>query len=400
MSPSLRLGLVSPRFEPVTAVGAEVQVRELARRLSARGHSVEVLTTCARDLWTWKNHYSPGLWQEKPFAVRRFPADPRRVRRRTLEIGAALRRGAALPPAEQEEWILSLGSSSALAGFLRDRGSGYDAFLFAPALSGTAFGAPPGALRRAVLLSALPCTPVGRLEVLRERYGPVPLVAVGSETEREAVRTALGHRRDRTLMAGAAVDPAPSYDPGGFRRRHGLEAPFLMYVGRRTAGKGVERLVEWAAAVAGGGGVDLRLVLAGEERVEVPAAARPFVVDLNFIEDQDRADGMAAALAVCQPSAAEGIALAPMEGWLAGRPVLADAAGAVTVERCRDGGGGLWYRDYGEFNESVRLLLEDGDRAALLGQQGRSYVQGRWTWRRCLDGIETALRAAAGEKGP
>ena len=65
MSGRLRLALVSPRFEPVTAVGAEVQIAELAGLLSRRGHRVEILTTCIRDDRTGKNHYHPGVYRKR-----------------------------------------------------------------------------------------------------------------------------------------------------------------------------------------------------------------------------------------------------------------------------------------------------------------------------------------------
>ena len=96
MSPPLRLTLVCPRYKPVTAVGAEVQIRNLAGRLADRGHRVQVLTTCARDTMTWKNHYHPGLSSEGAFTLHRFPVDPRPLSRRRLEIGWRIRRGEAV----------------------------------------------------------------------------------------------------------------------------------------------------------------------------------------------------------------------------------------------------------------------------------------------------------------
>jgi len=395
MSPSLRLALVCPRFEPVTAVGAEVQIKKLASLLSSRGHTVEVLATCVRDLMTWKNHYLPGLYDGEGFPVRRFPADPHRLSRRRLEIGVRISRGEKVTRDEQEQWIGGLGRSTALEEHITRRAGHFDAFLFAPALAGTTWGGLPAVAAKSVLLPALPDGPASRLPIVRELLSRAPAFLAGSPTEGDLIAAVSGASADRIIQAAAACGPAAEYDAGRFRRRHGIEVPFLFYTGRRTAAKGVPRLLSHVAALVGEG-VDIRLVLAGEERVPVPAEVRGFVLDMYFIEEEDKADGFAACLAACQPSAREGLGLAAMESWLAGRPVLAEAEGAVTRERCRTSGGGLWYRDSLEFGECVRFLLEEPESAASLGARGGRYVREHWSWERALPQVEEALAAAAG----
>jgi len=402
MSRPLRLSLVCPRFEPVTAVGAEVQIKVLAGLLAARGHQVEVLTTCVRDTMTWKNHYHPGLSSEGPFTLRRFPVDPRPLSRRRLEIGWRIRRGEAVGRADQEEWFSGLGFSSALCDHIA-RGAGKnDAFIFSPALAGTTRGGMSAAGRSSILLPALPDLPASRLELTGEILGSAAALLAGSEAEADLIAGVADIPRDRILLAGAACADAPGYDAERFRRRHGLEVPFLFTAGRRSPEKGVGRLVEYVTTLVRSGGIDLRLVVAGEEPLELPREARGCVLDLHFIDEQDKADGMAAALACCQPSRGEGLALAPMEAWLAGRPVLAEAGGAVTRERCRISGGGLWYRNVFEFEESVRFLLENEAEAAAMGLRGRAYVRSRWSWERAIVDIEGACRAArsGGAKEP
>ena len=69
-----RLGVVPPRFGPSVVGGAEIVLAEMARGLAARGWEVEVLTTCARDHFTWENVDPPGVTREGDLTVRRFPA--------------------------------------------------------------------------------------------------------------------------------------------------------------------------------------------------------------------------------------------------------------------------------------------------------------------------------------
>ncbi len=56
-----RLAFVPPRFGAEVIGGAEAVVREMATGLAARGWDVEVLTTCARDHFTWANEYDGGV---------------------------------------------------------------------------------------------------------------------------------------------------------------------------------------------------------------------------------------------------------------------------------------------------------------------------------------------------
>jgi glycosyltransferase involved in cell wall biosynthesis len=391
MSGSLDLRLVTPRLEPVTDCGVEVQIEEIARRLAERGHRVEILTTCVRDDVTWKNHYSPGATAVRGMAVRRFPVDPRLITRQSIESGWRIARGEKLAPVEEEAWLRSLGFSSALRDHVaRERGHA-DAFIFAPALAGTTLaGLPAAAGRRTLLLASLRDRPAARLGVTADLLRSASTLLAGSERERALIGTLSGVSSDRILLLGAAVAPAPEYQPERFRQRHGLEVPFLMFSGRRVPAKGVDRLLEYAAALVSDGGLDIRLVLTGAELIDIPGRVRNHVLDLHTISGQDKADGMAAALAFCQPATAEGLALAPMESWLAGRPVLAEERGAVTAERCRASGGGLRYRDAFEFEEAVRLLIEREDLAAEMGRRGKKYVEDRWSWERVITAVEEA----------
>jgi glycosyltransferase involved in cell wall biosynthesis len=372
MSRRLRLSIVLPRLEPVTAVGTEVLARGLSHRLAARGHRVEILTTCVRDSLIWRDHYDPGVTEERGVTVRRFPVDPRRTAQRALEAGARIRRGMPVARVDQEQWLASLGSSSALRDFIARKKTHVDAFLFTPALSGTTYLGIQAAAEKSLLLPALPDLPEARIEIVAETF-----------------------RRARAILASSEAE----YRPERFRERHGLDRPFLIFAGRRTAEKGLPRLLEYTAALVRDAGLDLRLVLMGTEVCAVPEIARDMVLDLGFLGEQDKADGLAAALALCQPSAFEGVALAPMESWLAGRPVLAEARGAVTRERCALSGGGLWYSNFFEFEEEVRLLLEREDLAHELGERGRRYAIEHGSWSRIIEGIEETCLSRSRQEG-
>ena len=54
------IAFVPPRYGPGVVGGAEAVLAEAARGLRDRGHPVEILTTCARDHYTWANEFPTG----------------------------------------------------------------------------------------------------------------------------------------------------------------------------------------------------------------------------------------------------------------------------------------------------------------------------------------------------
>ena len=52
-----KLAFVPSRYGKDVVGGAETVFRELAHGLAAKGWDVEVLTTCARDHFSWANEY-------------------------------------------------------------------------------------------------------------------------------------------------------------------------------------------------------------------------------------------------------------------------------------------------------------------------------------------------------
>ena len=55
----MKLACVVHRFGADIAGGSEGHCRLIAEHLAAQ-HDVTIVTTCARDHITWKNHYPPG----------------------------------------------------------------------------------------------------------------------------------------------------------------------------------------------------------------------------------------------------------------------------------------------------------------------------------------------------
>ena len=104
------------------------------------------------------------------------------------------------------------------------------------------------------------------------------------------------------------------------------------------------------------------------------------IIDLGFVDIQDKYDAYAAAEFFCNPSQMESFSIVIMESWLAGRPVLVNGKCPVTKDFAIQANGGLYYDNYAEFEECARYLMTHEKTAAGMGQNGRQYVLEHFRW--------------------
>jgi glycosyltransferase involved in cell wall biosynthesis len=374
----LRLAFVVPRYGADVVGGAETLVRGLAEHLAAAGNAVEVLTTCARDHLSWKNVLPEGASREAGVVIRRFPVQPRDTRRHAW-LQQRILRGSRLRPKDEARWVDESVGSAGLFAHLDRRQEDYDLVCFAPYLFGTTLRGVPRVPGRAVLIPCLHDEPFAHLGVVQDAFQVCRGFIFNSPPEAALAEKLYGIGDRPAGVVGLGFDPPPPNDPSAFRRRHGLEGPLLVYLGRKEAGKNVPLLIEYALRYRALRRSDLTLVLAGDGPVTAPPDTQG-VRDLGYLDTAAKAAAYAAATVVCQPSVNESFSIVLMEAWLAGTPVLVHARCAVTTHHVLSAGGGLTFEDFYEFAEALDLLLEDDERRRRLGAQGRAYVEAVYSW--------------------
>ena len=122
------------------------------------------------------------------------------------------------------------------------------------------------------------------------------------------------------------------------------------------------------------------LVLIGGGDIAIPESVKDDVYDLGFVSKQDKYNAMAAAALLCQPSHNESFSLVIMESWLCGRPVLVSSQCAVTKDFAKRSNGGLYFKDYFEFEGCVQYILQNPEAAAELGANGGAFVRENFEW--------------------
>jgi len=390
----VKLAFVSPRFGAGVLGGSEAVLAEAASGFASRGHEVEVLTTTAVDHYSWANERPEGASVESGLLVRRFGV-ARHPSRAALAAQLSVQAGRVPDIEHQVSWLGFHFSCPGLFEHLARCGTGYDAVVFAPYLFWSTTACLPLVADRAVFMPCLHDEAYARLDLVRPLLA-APALAWFLSAPEHWLAHRLGPVAGRHSVVGAGVVVPSGYDPAGFRARHGLSRPFLLYAGRREAGKGLSWLLR--ALAASGADIDLVVIGKGEPGsfVDVPPALAGRVFDLGFVEDSERDDAFAAALAYVQPSRVESFSRTVMESWLAGTPVLGLASNEVVAWHCRRSGGGLLFSDPASLASAVARLQGDGGLAGELGRAGRRYVVENYTWPVVLDRMEASLLACPG----
>jgi glycosyltransferase involved in cell wall biosynthesis len=389
-SGSLRLAFVTPRYGAGVVGGAETAVREAAAGLAARGHSVEVLTTCARDHYTWANEFAPGVERDGAVTLRRFETVAVRDLAPWAHLQGRLMRDDTLDEAEDRTWVNGRFRVPELYLYLAESARTYDAIVFAPYLFWSTLYCAAIAPDRTIMMPCLHDESYARLPSVRAALAGSAATWFLSEPEHQ-----LGHHLASLPaehpVVGCAVDIPATYDADAFRERHDLERPFVLYAGRREEGKGWQQVLRGFGAAVLRHRLPIDLVTFGVGDPQVPLGLEGRVVDLGYLEDAEVPDAFAAASAYLQPSANESFSRTIMEAWLAGTVVIANGASDVVTWHCERSGGGLLYRDELELGECLRFVAEAPKLAAELAGLGREYVLANYRWPQVLDAMEASL---------
>jgi glycosyltransferase involved in cell wall biosynthesis len=392
MTVARRIAFVSPRFADGSTVGgAETLLRNQALQMARAGRDVEFLATCAVNHFTWRNELPPGERTVAGLRVTYFPVDDGRDAAAFLRAQQAISRGRATAGRE-ETWLRHNVHSAALVEHLRAAGDRYDRVVVGPYLFGLTCRAAAVGPARTVLVPCLHDEPFARLAPVREMFRAVRTVMFNSAPERDLARRLYGTPGGGGFVVGMGLDDFSSDGPA-FRTARGLDAPYLLYCGRREPGKGTPMLLDYLTAFRARTGRDVKLALTGSGAVAAPAEMAPHVRDFGVLPEREKRDAMAGALAFCHPSSNESLGIVALESWLAGTPALVNAGSVVLVDHCRRSRGGLWFGNYPEFEEALLRLMDDEPLRRALGAAGRAYVLAEYSWKRILPRLAEALDA-------
>ncbi|MDP8217311.1 MAG: hypothetical protein P9M03_01150, partial [Candidatus Theseobacter exili] len=282
MSKVRRLAFVVPRFEPVSAGGAEVLTREFARRLIAKGNEVEIFTTCARNHFTWQNYYEEGRHSSDGLVINRFRVKDGRNVDLFLKLQSLIDRGIQLSTSEEKQWISESVTSPDLVNYLESNKNNFDVFFLIPYLFGLTYFTSFFAPEKTVLIPCLHDEGFARLGIFRDMFNRVKGVMFNAYPEQVLAEKLMGLPAEKGRVAGLGFEPGAGYNSSLFQNKFGIEEPFILFAGRRERGKNIHVLIEYFNCYKLNNPGDLKLVLLGTGEVDLPAGTKD-IIDLGYI---------------------------------------------------------------------------------------------------------------------
>lgn len=389
----MRIAFVAPFYGPGAAGGAEAECRHTALHLAKAGVDVHVLSTCLLDLQhDWNiNVHAVGLSSDGPIRVQRFRVEPADLTP-FAELNRRLLAGERLTSTEEEIFASLHITSFDLLRHLAHHASDYDRIIFIPYLFGTTLHGLPICGDRAILIPCLHDEGYARMNRVHRVFESARKIVFHTRAEQNLARRLFGPLAEKAAVLGEGVNADLASDPDAFRAKYHISEPFLLYAGRKDSTKRTDLLVNFFAEYARTHKNDLKLVLIGPGRVPVPADMTNRIVDLGYVPEPDKRNAYGAALALCQPSLNESFSLVMMEAWACGTPCLVSEQCEVTRDHVVDCGGGLYFRDYGDFEGALDYFVSHAEETRAMGRAGKYYVQQNFSWPKITERYLALLR--------
>jgi len=223
----------------------------------------------------------------------------------------------------------------------------------------------------------------------------------------------LGVPKEKIQTIVHGVDFCDSGDGARFRKKHQISGPMVLFLGRKTKEKGVERLLSaWPMVV--GKFPEATLVFAGpksdafgqmadggwrmlEEKAKaesgnpeklkgldagcwtLDSALRARVLNLDDLAEEEKQDALAACDVLCVPSEGESFGMVYYEAWAYRKPIVALDLPVLRESIGRVEGGLLASTRADSISNSLIRVLGDTDLCARLGDNGyRLAKKHRW----------------------
>ncbi|MDY0129148.1 MAG: glycosyltransferase family 4 protein [Methanosarcina vacuolata] len=380
----MKLAFVTPWYGNIPG-GAESECRRTVENLQKHGIEVEILTTCIKEfLSDWNtDFYEEGIYNLNGVNIRRFSVRKRDTVRFD-KINYKLMHGLKISPEEEKTFMREMVNSPGLYSYIAEHGVDYDYFLFIPYMFGTTYYGSCIYPEKSVLIPCLHDESYAYLNIYKTMFENVKGVIFHAFPEK-ILANQLYNLNNRQTVLGEGIDMDFVYNPDRFREKYGIKTDFILYAGRKEAGKNVPLLIDFFARYKKHRNNELKLVLIGSGTIEIPSENRNDIIDLGFVLLQDKYDAYSAATFLCQPSLNESFSIVIMESWLCKSPVLVHGDCAVTKDHCIKCNGGLYFNDYYEFEGCLDFYIEHPAARKIMAENGMSYVIENFSWDKIVE---------------
>lgn len=376
-----KLAFVTPWYGENIPGGAEKELRDLIKHLIENNIQLEVLTTCVKAFNSdWNENFFPeGQTVENRVIVRRFRVDKRNTRKFD-EVNYKLMNNIPITLEEEEIYIHEMINSRKLYSYIREHKDEYHAFIFIPYMFGTTYYGCLECKEKAILIPCFHDESYIYMNIYKEVFENIKGIIYNAMPEYELANRVFDLSNVSQIILGIGMDTDIYGNSEEFTKKYNIKFPFILYVGRKDKGKNVDTLIKYFREYHIRQSSELKLVLLGGGKIDIPRDIKDKVIDLGFVSEQDKYNAYAAAELLCQPSENESFSLVMMESWLNKTPVLVNENCNVTSYFVKECNGGLYYNNYFEFEGALNYILGKKKVAEYMGKSGEKFVKDNFNW--------------------
>lgn len=380
-----KIAFVIPWYGKNISGGAEHECKGIVEHLHKAGMEVEIITTCVKDFnsdWN-KNYYNEGMEIINGILVRRF-----KVRKRDTkifdEVNFKLMNNKPISLDEEDIYFKEMVNSIDLENYIKENQDKYESFVFIPYMFGTTYNGSKMCPENSVFIPCLHDESYAYMKRLKEMFKDASKMIFHAKPEFDLANRLYDLSKVKVGVLGEGIDTDFEFNPERFRNKYNMHKSFILYAGRKDAGKKVDVLIKYFYKLCNEN-EDIDLVLIGGGSIDIPSKIKNRVHDLGFVDIQDKYDAYSAAMCLCQPSVNESFSIVIMESWITGVPVLVSEKCDVTTNFARESNGGLYFSNYSEFKECVLLYYTNKELTSAMGKLGQKFVKNNFDWNVIVD---------------
>lgn len=372
-----KIALVNQRYGLEVNGGSELLCRQLAEKLTEH-YEVEVITTCALDYTTWKNHYLEGVSELNGVTVRRFKVDKQREKKIFDRISEKVLLGEHTPE-DENKWVYEQGPYTPdCVKYIGEHYGDYDVVIFMTYLYYiSAMCLSDGRIPNAFLLPTAHDEAPIYLDCYNRVFENSKGIIYLTPEEKQFCDKRFNIDGKPNIITGAGVDLPDDELLVDVKTKFGIDN-YIVYVGRIDESKGCGMLFKYFTEYKKRIGGDVKLVLCGKSVIDIPK--RDDIVSLGFVTDEEKFSLIKNCRLLVLPSEFESLSMVVLEAMSYKKPVLVNGKCMVLKGHCHRSNAGLYFENYFEFEGALKYLLNHEKECLEMGENGKKYVDQHYQW--------------------
>ena len=372
-----KIAIINQRYGLEVNGGSELYSRQIAERLIAK-YDVEVLTSCAVEYVKWSNYYNEGVEQINGVTIRRFKTLHEREPKVFSALDSMMLSNPHIEEEISEQWIEHMGPyCPELVEYVDKHQDEYEAIIVVTYLYYTAVKSIVRIKNKAIFIPTAHQEPFIHFDMYKKVFGAADAYVFLTDEEKDLVHSIFHNEDVPYEVMGVGVEVPEVVDSERFKKKYNLDN-YLIYVGRIDEGKDCPRLFKYFLEYKRRVKSDLKLVLMGKAVCDIPKS--PDIISLGFVSEEDKFDGIKGAKALILPSKFESLSISVLEAMTLSVPVIVNGICDVLKGHCVKSNGGLYYKNYFEFEGCINYMMEHPEEYAIMCKNARKYVEDYFQW--------------------